>query len=251
VLFLLRAAKSRFGGSCAKQSAEGQKGPTARTFDCRIVSCRYFIEVVTPPRLTNEPSLRTTTTDLIETAESGDDNALNQLIPIVYEELRILAHRQLAHEQRHDSLQTTALVHEVYLRLVDDTRVTQRGRAYFFAAVSRAMRQILVDRARRRLALKRGEGAEVASLDENQVAIDTYAAELVELDEALKRLAGNSVRHARVVELRFFAGLSVAQTAEVLGVSPRTVKSDWAMARAWLFSELGSHDLTARSDKIR
>ena len=195
----------------------------------------------------NEQSLRATTTDLIATAEAGDDTALNQLIPLVYDELRALAHRRLADEHRHDSLQTTALVHEVYLKLVDDTRVTGRGRAYFFAAVSRAMRQILVDRARRRLAVKRGQGAEVVSLDEDQAAVDAYAAELVDLDEALRRLAERSPRHARVVELRFFAGLNVEQTAEAVGVSPRTVKSDWAMARAWLFSELGATNFTAPS----
>jgi RNA polymerase sigma-70 factor, ECF subfamily len=195
--------------------------------------------------MNNEQSLRATTTDLIQTAEAGDDNALNQLVPLVYDELRILAHRRLAGEQRQDSLQTTALVHEVYLKLVDDTRVTERGRAYFFAAVSRAMRQILVDRARRRLAIKRGEGAELVSLDEDQAAVDAYAAELVDLDDALKRLADRSPRNARVVELRYFAGLSVEQTAEVLEVSPRTVKSDWAMARAWLFNELGATHLMA------
>jgi RNA polymerase sigma factor (TIGR02999 family) len=128
---------------------------------------------------------------------------------------------------------------------VDDTRVTGRGRAYFFAAVSRAMRRILVERARRRLAIKRGQGAELVSLDDNQAAVDTYAAELVDLDDALQRLAHESPRHARVVELRYFAGLSVEQTAEALGVSARTVKSDWAMARAWLFSELGATHLTA------
>ena len=190
--------------------------------------------------MNHEPPLRATTTDLIETAENGDAAALNQLIPLVYGELRALAHRRLADEQRHDSLQTTALVHEVYLKLVDDTRVTQRGRAYFFAAVSRAMRQILVSRARWRLAGKRGEGAEMASLDEDQAAVDAYATELVNLDEALSRLAARSPRHARVVELRYFAGLSVAETAEVLEVSQRTVKSDSAMARAWLFNELES-----------
>lgn len=197
--------------------------------------------------MTEEPSLRATTTDLIETAGNGDATALDQLIPLVYEELRALAHRRLAEERRDDSLQTTALVHEVYLRLVDDTRVTRRGRAYFFAAVGRAMRRILVDRARRRLAAKRGEGAELVSLDERQAAVDAYAAELVDLDEALNRLAEESPRHARVVELRYFAGSSVERTAEALGVSPRTVKSDWAMARAWLFRELGPGYLPASS----
>lgn len=184
-------------------------------------------------------SLRARTTELIETAGDGDAIALNELFPRVYDELRALARSRLADEQRHDSLQTTALVHEAYLRLVDDTRVTHRGRAYFFAAASRAMRQILVDRARRRLAIKRGEGVDLMSLDEDHAAVDAYAAELVELDDALNRLAERSPRHARVVELRYFAGLSVERTAEVLGVSARTVKSDWAMARAWLFSELG------------
>jgi len=195
--------------------------------------------------MNRDPSLRATTTDLIETAEIGDATAFNQFVPLVYDELRALAHRQLGHEQRHDSLQTTALVHEVYLRLVDDTRVTQRGRAYFFAAVSRAMRQILVDRARRRLAVKRGAGVDIVTLDEERAAVDSYAAELVHLDDALSRLAERSPRHARVVELRYFAGLTVEETAEALKVSPRTVKSDWAMARAWLFSELGQQQSTA------
>ena len=193
----------------------------------------------------DESSLRARTTELIATAGDGDAIALDQLFPRVYDELRALARSRLASEQHHDSLQTTALVHEAYLKLVDDTRVTERGRAYFFAAASRAMRQILVDRARRRLAVKRGDGAELVSLDENQAAVDAYAVELVELDDALTRLAERSPRHARVVELRYFAGLSVERTAEVLGVSPRTVKSDWAMARAWLFSELGpQHSIT-------
>ena len=189
-----------------------------------------------------EPSLRSTTTDLIETTDDSGATALNQLIPLVYDELRAIAHRRLGDERQQDSLQTTALVHEVYLRLSHDARVTQRGRPYFFAAVSNAMRQILVDRARRRLAIKRGAGAELISLDENEAQVDAYAQELVDLEEALSRLAESSPRHARVVELRYFAGLSVEEPAEVLAVSPRTVKSDWAMARAWLFRELGAQD---------
>ncbi|HUQ19636.1 MAG TPA: sigma-70 family RNA polymerase sigma factor [Gemmatimonadaceae bacterium] len=195
--------------------------------------------------MTHDPSIRTTTRDLIETEQAGDAVALNQLIALVYDELRALAHRQLAGERREDSLQTTGLVHEVYLKLVDDTRATARGRPYFFAAASRAMRQILVDRARRRLAIKRGQGAELLSLDEDQAAVDAYAADLVDLDDALSRLAEHSPRHARVVELRYFTGLSVEQTAEVLDVSPRTVKSDWAMARAWLFNQLSPQTQTA------
>lgn len=186
-----------------------------------------------------DSSLRATATRLVETAEVGDTTTLDRLVPVIYDELRVVAHRQLAREQRDDSLQTTALVHEAYLKLVDDSRVTSRGRAYFFAAAARAMRQILVDRARRRMAVKRGEGAEVVSLDEEHAGTDAYAAELLDLDDALCRLAERSPRHVRVIEYRFFAGMSVEETAEALGVSPRTVKSDWAMARAWLFREFG------------
>jgi RNA polymerase sigma factor (TIGR02999 family) len=193
--------------------------------------------------MNQEPSLRASTRELIETAEAGDSAALNQLIPLVYDELKVLAHRRLFDERRQTSLQTTALVHEVYLKLVDDTRVTQRGRGYFFAAASRAMRQILVDRARRRLALKRGEGIELVSLDEGDAALNPDAAQFVALDEALTRLADRSPRHAQVVELRYFAGMSIDETANALGVSPRTVKSDWAMARAWLFRELGAKEI--------
>src|SRR5690606_27472828 len=137
------------------------------------------------------------------------------------------------------TLQTTALVHEAYFRLADDTKVTARGRAYFFAAAARAMRQVLVDHARRRNAAKRGGGVEPVSLDETRLAVDELAAELLDLDRELERLAALNERHARVVECRFFAGLSVEETAAALDVSPRTVKSDWALARAWLYETLG------------
>jgi RNA polymerase sigma-70 factor (ECF subfamily) len=189
-------------------------------------------------------SLRSTTTDPIETAADSSEADLNQLIPLVYDELRAIAHRRLGDEMRQDSLQTTALVHEVYLKLAHDTRVAQRGRPYFFAAVSNAMRQVLVERARRRLALKRGEAPELVTLDDEHEDVDIYAAELVDLEEALTRLSARSPRHAQVVELRYFAGLSVEQTASVLAVSPRTVKADWAMARAWLFRQLCAQNQT-------
>ncbi len=184
-------------------------------------------------------SLRSQATTLLETAERGDESTLDRLVPLIYDELREMAHRQLARERRDLTLQTTALVHEAYLKLVDDTRVTHRGRAYFFAAAARAMRQILVDRARRRNAAKRGGGAEMVTLEEEDASVDAYAVELLDLDDALERLAERSPRQVRVVECRFFAGMSVEETAEVLGVSPRTVESDWAMARAWLFQALG------------
>jgi RNA polymerase sigma-70 factor, ECF subfamily len=182
------------------------------------------------------------TTSLLITADSGEGGVLEQLVPLLYDELCALAHRHLARERGNDTLQTTALVHEAYLKLVDDTAVTRRGRAYFFAAAARAMRQVLVDHARRRNAGKRGGGARILSLDEGQVAVDDFAGELLDLDLALEQLAELNPRHARVVECRFFAGMSVEETAQALDVSPRTVKYDWALARAWLFDALGGMD---------
>ncbi len=209
-----------------------------------VSSCAATLgELLAGPRMNHEQSLRAKTTELVETAETGDVSGLNRLIPLVYAELKALAHRRLIGEQRQDSLQTTGLVHEVYLKLVDDTRVTQQGRNYFFAAASRAMRQILVDRARRRLALKRGEGIERVSLEDDHAVVDADVSEFLALDEALTRLAERSPRHAQVVECRYFAGMSVEETASALDVSPRTVKSDWAMARAWLFRELSQGEI--------
>lgn len=163
---------------------------------------------------------------------------MERLLPLIYDELHAMAHQRLAHERRNHTLQTTALVHEAYLRLVDQTKITQRGRAYFFGAAARAMRQVLVDYARRRKAEKRGGGQKPLSLEEGQVAVDTYAEELIDLDEAMKRLAALNPRHARVVECRFFGGLSVQETAETLDISPRTVAYDWKVAQAWLYHEL-------------
>lgn len=187
---------------------------------------------------------RTRATSLLRSAHSGDADTLARLVPLIYGELRGMAHRQLAREGRGGppgagrTLQTTELVHEAYLKLVDETQVTSRGRAYFFAAAANAMRQVLIDRARRRRASKRGSGRAALSLDEGSIAVDTFADELVSLDDALGQLATISERQARVVECRYFGGLTVEETAEALGVSPRTVKSDWALARAWLHNVL-------------
>jgi RNA polymerase sigma-70 factor, ECF subfamily len=164
---------------------------------------------------------------------------LDELIPLVFDELRQLARRGLAREHQVQTLQTTDLVHEAYLRLVGHADVLEHGRAYFYAAAARAMRRVLIDAARRRGALKRGSGVAMLSLDEDRIAAaDTYGAELLELDEALERLALRNPRQARTVECRFFGGMSVEDTATALGVSPRTIKSDWALARAWLYESL-------------
>jgi RNA polymerase sigma-70 factor, ECF subfamily len=177
--------------------------------------------------------------EIAEAAEQDEASALDRLVPLLYDELRAMARRQLAREHGHVTLQTTALVHEAYLKLVDQSQVTRRGRAYFFGAAARAMRQILVDRARRRVALKRGGGDRRIPLQDVHVSMEGFAADLIDLDDALKRLRERGPRQARVVEFRFFGGMSVEECADALGVSPRTVESDWAMARAWLFDALG------------
>ncbi len=149
-----------------------------------------------------------------------------------------MARRQLSRQNERYTLQTTELVHEAYLRLVGDARVTSRGRAYFYAAASIAMRHVLVDAARRRNTAKRGSGVVALSLDEHVGAVDAYAHQLLDLDVAIQKLERKNPRSARVVECRFFGGMSVEDTAEALGISPRTVKSDWALARAWLYDAL-------------
>lgn len=183
-------------------------------------------------------SSREQTTALLIGGEGDPAETIDAVFPLVYEELRVMARRQVAREARNETLNTTALVHEAYVRLVDQTRVTNRGRAYFFAAAARAMRRVLVDAARRRKAQKRGGDADPVTLREHHPTVDGFAAELMDLDEALDRLAEEHPRPAKVVEFRYFGGLSVEETAEALGVSMRTVKYDWSLARAWLHREL-------------
>lgn len=184
---------------------------------------------------------QTSVTAVLAEAGGGDDRGvLDRLLPIVYQELRTIARAYLGREHRRGTLQTTALVHEAYLKLVDENRVPLRSRAYFFAAVARAMRQILVDAARRRRRIKRGSGAAGEPLPEvvPDPRADAFAGDLLEVHDALARLERQHSRAAAVVECRYFGGLSVEQTAAALACSPRSVKRDWAFARAWLFREL-------------
>jgi RNA polymerase sigma factor (TIGR02999 family) len=168
----------------------------------------------------------------------GDQEALDKLIPIVYGELRLRAARYLRRERPGHTLQTTALIHEAYLRLVEQRQVRWQNRAHFFAIAAQLMRRILVDHARQRDAAKRGGPDLRLTLDEAMAVSDERDVNLMALDEALTRLAEIDSRQSRVVELRYFSGLSIEETAEVLEVSPATVKLDWSMAKAWLRREM-------------
>ena len=168
---------------------------------------------------------------------NGDPAARDRLVPIVYEELRRLAHYYMRGEREGHTLQTTALVNEVYMRMAGIDALRWRDRAHFFALAATLMRRVLVDYARQRGREKRGAGVSVTSLDEDAIA-EPPAVDVVALDAALDRLAIVDPQQSRVVELKFFAGLSVKETAEVLNISPATVKRDWATAKLWLYNEL-------------
>jgi RNA polymerase sigma-70 factor, ECF subfamily len=179
--------------------------------------------------------------ELLADWANRDPDARERLVPIVYEELRRLAHHYMRGERSGHTLQTTALVNEAYLRLVKIDAMRWRDRVHFFAMAAVLMRRVLVDYARQRGREKRGAGVTITSLDENAAAPET-AVDIVALDEALERLAAVDPQQGRVIELRFFAGLSVEETAEALGISPATVKRDWATAKLWLYNELKPDD---------
>jgi RNA polymerase sigma-70 factor (ECF subfamily) len=179
-------------------------------------------------------------TRLLQAWGDGDEGALEQLMPLVYEELRQAAHRYMAHEARGHILQTTALVNEVYLRLTGVRIGAWKDRAHFFALCAKLMRRILTDFARSRRSIKRGGEVTHIAFDEAVVVAENPRVDLVALHEALERLEAIDERKSRVVELRFYGGLSVRETADVLHVSPETVKRDWRVAKDWLLSELGN-----------
>ncbi len=176
--------------------------------------------------------------DQLARAAHGDFEAMEQLLPVVYAELRRLAAAFLRRERPGHTLQPTALVHEAFLRLAGGRTLEASSRAQFIGLAARTMRHILVDHARRRKSLKRGGGERVVTLDTSALAGATHAVEVEDLDQALAALARVSERQARVVELRYFGGFSIEETGEALGLSPMTVKRDWAFARAWLYREL-------------
>ncbi|MGI9071088.1 MAG: sigma-70 family RNA polymerase sigma factor [Bryobacteraceae bacterium] len=176
-------------------------------------------------------------TKLLRDWTGGDRSALDRLLPIVYEELRRTAVAYMTRERAGHTLQATALINEAYLRVIDMNRIEWRDRTHFFALCAQMMRRILVDHARSRIYLKRGGGVRPVTLDESMV-VGERTAELIALDDALKALALRDERKARVVELRFFAGLSVEETATVLKVSPQTVSRDWSLSKTWLAREM-------------
>jgi len=177
-------------------------------------------------------------TDLLVSYGRGDKESLDKLMPVVYDELRRQAARYLRREQPGHTLQTTALIHEAYVRLVDQRNVQWQNRAHFFGIAAQMMRRILVDHARTKKRAKRGGSDIKVSLDDATVAVKGQDLDVVAVDEALTRLAKIDEQQSRVVELRFFSGLTVEETAEVMGISPATVKRDWSMAKAWLHREL-------------
>jgi len=176
--------------------------------------------------------------ELLVRWKRGNEGALKALLPLVYDELRRLAHHHLQAERPNHTLQSTALVHEAYLRLVGQEPLRLDNRAHFFAVASHLMREILVDYARKHLAAKRGANSLTLSLDEAIALPRKRDLNLVALDDALKRLAVRDARQSRIVEMRFFGGLSIDETSEVLKVSPATVKREWTVARAWLHREI-------------
>ncbi len=177
-------------------------------------------------------------TDLLLDWRHGNQEALDKLMPIVYEELRRQAHRYMRREKKGHPLQTTALINETYLRLLDCSKINWKNRAHFFAVTAQMMRRILVDYARSCRNQKRGGGLERISLDQNRIPLMEQDPDLMALDEALNTLASKDERKSRVVELRFFGGLSVKETAEVLGVSSQIVIRDWRFAKAWLARQI-------------
>jgi RNA polymerase sigma-70 factor (ECF subfamily) len=181
-------------------------------------------------------------TELLRAWSAGDKGALNELMPLVYEDLRRLARRHMASERQGRTLQTTALVHEAYVRLVDSRKADWKDRAHFFAVCARVMRQILVDAARARHALKRGANVRVVELDEAMAASAEPATDLIALDDALNALTVFDARKGQVVELRIFGGLSAEETAAVLRISTDTVTRDMHLATAWLRREMGRED---------
>jgi RNA polymerase sigma-70 factor, ECF subfamily len=192
--------------------------------------------------MTTPSSTRQEVTQLLGDWSGGDDGALEKLFALVQPELHRLAHHYMSRERAGHTLQTTAILDEAYLRLVDNSRPIWQGRSHFIAAAAQLMRRIMVDHARERHSLKRGGGALKVTLDDAALVTQTRSEELLALDEALDRLAAQDARKSQIVELRYFGGLTVEETAEFLKLSQRTVEREWTMAKAWLYRALSEKE---------
>src|SRR5688572_11022753 len=216
----------------------GPSGSWAFKLSCFILapSRGKPIETDGVGRLTEQPA--DNVTQLLIELSNGDGDAVDILLPLIYDELRKLAANYLRRERPDHTLQPTALVHEAYIRLIDQSRVNWQNRAHFFGVAAQIMRRLLVDHARKHNAEKRGQDFQKLSLDENIDRAVERSAELIALDDALKTLATFDAPKARMVELRYFGGLSIEETADVLGVTPTTIKRHWRFAKAWLHGEM-------------
>ncbi len=179
-------------------------------------------------------------TQLLERINNGDQEAINKLLPLVYKEIKKIASKYLSDEYKKRTIQTTELVHEAYLKLIGQNKLSLENRRHFFGSIANSMRQILVDNARQRNAIKRGSGSTKISLDKAVVISPEADKEILALNEALIKLDYIDNRLSKIVELRFFTGLTVDETAEILSISPTTVKRDWRLAKAWIYKEMES-----------
>lgn len=181
-------------------------------------------------------------TRLLREIREGDGSAEAELVPLIYDELRRLAAHYMRLERPDHTLQATALVHEAFMRLTEQREVSWQGKSHFFGVAAQLMRRILIDHARARLRAKRGGGGQKVSLEGDLIVTEERSEELLAVHESLIRLAKFDPRQARIVELRFFGGLSIEETAEIMGVSPKTVKRNWSLAKAWLYQDLRAVD---------
>jgi len=223
-------------------------GPGASA-ECQALSVRNLDGTIDPPgkhveALDMEPKSSDEVTQLLARIDGGDDDSTARLFALVYEQLRALAESYFRSQPAGHTLQPTALVHEAFMKLVGNTSIRWEGRSHFFAVAAKAMRKVLADHARRRRAIKRGGDRDRVTLDMAIDAAGRRDVDVVDLHEALNDRTGLSERQAQVVELRFFGGLKVEEAAHVLGVSPRSVKLDWRIARAWLRHALSEEEAT-------
>jgi RNA polymerase sigma factor (TIGR02999 family) len=212
--------------------------------DCHLQACYpwgNWLSLTEGQNMQQGASGSNEVTLLLQAWGNGDKEALDRLTPLIFQEVHRIAKRLMAGQRPNHTLQATALVNEAYLRLVDAQHASWQDRAHFFALCARAMRQILVDHARSRDSMKRGGGQVFLKLEEGLAAGSSPDANILQLDDALKRLAARDHRKSQVIELRFFGGLSVEETAEALKISPETVQRDWKLARAWLYGELSGN----------